>query len=172
MGRPRKNEAPISGEVPKPDFDEADKIYANNIAPANKLQKQAMKDASDGWKAVKGAHVHVGGARTAYKVWNMEEAEQQAWLRAFNGVCKKKSIRLVADLVDQAETGASAGAEPVPVTSDRPRPTLVTINHPDDDSDLNPPDPEPEVTVVNGEIVDHDPLGLGIDDGDHQQAAE
>ena len=102
----KKDAAPVSGELPKPDFDHADSIYTNDIAPANREQKRAMKEASDGWKAVKAeARVNVAGARMAYKVVNMEEDEQQSFLRSFYGVLSKKGVGLYRDLVDAAEGG-------------------------------------------------------------------
>lgn len=134
MARPRKNDAPISGEVPKPDFDHAHRVYQNDIVPANREQKRAMKEASDAWKVVKKeARVHVAGFRAAMKVAEMEEAEQQVWLRSFNAGLQLRHVTLEADLVDQAE-----GKQPenvVPIGSAQ-RPQLATIPHPDDDSDL------------------------------------
>lgn len=135
MARAKKNDTPISGEVPKPDFELADTYFRNDIAPANKEQKRAMKDASDGWKAVKkDAHVHVGGYRAAMRVAEMEYAEQQAWLRSFNGGLASRNVALDADMVDKAE-----GKDPgnvVPLGAGR-KPQLATIPAgPADDSDL------------------------------------
>lgn len=130
-----KNTGTINGEVPKPDFEMAGRIHRNDIAPANKEQKRAMKDASDGWKAVKKeAHVNVAGFRAAMRVADMEEAEQQTWLRSFNGGLKERNVTLSYDLVDQAEgKDRGAGAEVVPIGEAR-APQLATI--PGDDSDL------------------------------------
>lgn len=126
MGRPKKKDTPINGEVPKPDFDHAAEIYTGDIQPANKAQKQAMKDASDGWKAVKkDARVHVAGYRTAMKVAEMEDAEQQAWLRSFNGGLGKRGVVLHADLADQA--GGIEGDRPPVPTGERPKPQLATV---------------------------------------------
>lgn len=138
MARPKKaQEGTINGEVPKPDFDLADKIHREDIAPANKEQKRAMKEASDGWKSVKrDARVHVGGARTAFKVAEMEEAEQQAWLRSFAGVLRKRNVSLHADLADQAE--GQTGELPIVPTGQRQRPQLATVPKapPPGDTDL------------------------------------
>jgi hypothetical protein len=136
MASRKPKEGVISGEVPKPDFDLADSIHRNDIAPANRVQKQAMKDASDGWKAVKkDARVHVGGARTAFRVCDMEESEQQAWLRSFNGVLSKRGVTLSFDLVDQAEgKDRSAGATVVPIGETR-RPVLATLQMSDGQDD-------------------------------------
>lgn len=104
MARGRKKA--ISGEILPPDFDGAHSVYVNDVQPANKEQKRAMKEASSAWKAIKGEHhVNVGGYRTAMKVAEMEEAEQQSWLRSFYGGLKKRGAGLHADLADQMEEG-------------------------------------------------------------------
>jgi len=125
MARGKKKEGTINGEVPKPDFELADTYFRNDIAPANREQKRAMKDASDGWKAVKkDAHVHVGGYRAAMRVADMEYAEQQAWLRSFNGGLSRRNVALDPDMVDQAE-----GKDPgnvVPLGAGQ-KPQLATI---------------------------------------------
>jgi hypothetical protein len=125
MARGKKTEGTINGEVPKPDFELADTYFRNDIAPANREQKRAMKDASDGWKAVKkDAHVHVGGYRAAMRVAEMEYAEQQAWLRSFNGGLSGRNVALDADMVDKAE-----GKDPgnvVPLGAGQ-KPQLATI---------------------------------------------
>lgn len=176
MASRKPKDTPISGEVPKPDFDEADKIYNADIAPANKLQRQAMKDASDGWKAVKGLRVNVAGARTAYKIAGMEDAEQQAWLRSFNGVLAKKGVVLEADLVDQAQGKPPQNVVPI---GEARRPQLATMApHPSDDSDLvaaaEPLPVEGEQEAPAAEPAPEPEPENGNDDGDHaeQIAAE
>lgn len=130
MARGKKSK-PINGELPKPDYDLAAEIHRDEIAPANKEQKQAMKEASDGWKRVKKeAHVHVGGARTAFKVCDMEDAERDAWLRSFRGVLKRKGVGLTPDLVDQAEEAEEdedGNIDPIPVVASE-KPSLMSVN--------------------------------------------
>lgn len=112
----RKPTEKVNGVVTPPDFELAKRIYDKDIAPANKAQKQAMQEASAGWKEVKnGAHVHVSGFRQAAKVANMEDAEQQAWLRSFRAGCEQFNVGLNVDLVDVAEgVDASNTIEVVP----------------------------------------------------------
>jgi hypothetical protein len=116
----RKPKEKVNGVVNTPDFDLAKRIYDHDIAPANRAQKQAMSEASAGWKEVRGeAHVHVGGFRTAAKVANMEEADQQMWLRSFREGLTKFGIGLHRDLVDAAE-GADDETPVVPVMQAKP----------------------------------------------------
>lgn len=127
MGRAKKAESgQINGEVPKPDFDLAASIHRNDIAPANKEQKRAMKEASDGWKAVKkDAHVNVGGYRQAMKIADMEEAEQQAYLRALHGGLQQRGIVLHADLDDIA-AGRTEDTNVIPIGGAAPEMDLAT----------------------------------------------
>ena len=139
MARPKKSNTPINGEVPKPDFELADRIYDNDIAPANSEQKRAMKTASEGWKTVKkDARVHVAGYRQAMTVSRMEHADQQAWLRSFNGGLKMKGVTLEADMVDQAQGNDPGNVVPL---GKRDRGGLATLTDPippavEDDADL------------------------------------
>lgn len=139
MARGKKKDTPINGEVPKPDFELADRLYDNDIAPANADQKRAMKTASEGWKTVKkDARVHVAGYRQAMTVSRMERADQQAWLRSFNGGLKMKGVTLEADLVDKAEGKDPENVVPI---GKRERPGLATLTDPippavDGDADL------------------------------------
>lgn len=97
-------EKPITGELPTPDFDAAMAIFNSDIKPANKAQKQAMKEASDAWKIVKKDHrVHTGGFRKAMQIADLEEAEQQAYLRSLYAGLNARGVSLHADLVDNAE---------------------------------------------------------------------
>lgn len=103
------------GAIDPPDFDKAMKIYTGDVVPANKAQKQAMKEASDAWKAVKDdCRVHKGGFRTSMKVAEMEEADQQAWLRSFRAGLMKRGITLHVDAVDIMEGVNAADLEIVP----------------------------------------------------------
>jgi hypothetical protein len=116
MPRGKKKTA-ITDEVSAPDFERAMEIYQNDVAPANRQQKQAMKEASDAWKELKAeAYVHKSGFQTAMKVSEMEEADQQAWLRSFNGGLAARDVGLHADLVDIAEGADKDEVKPaVPV---------------------------------------------------------
>ena len=106
MARPKSK--PISGEITAPDFDAAMAIFNSDIKPANKAQKQAMKEASDAWKIVKKDYrVHTGGFRAAMRIADLEEAEQQAYLRSLYAGLNARNVSLHADLVDNAEGNES-----------------------------------------------------------------
>jgi hypothetical protein len=118
---PRKPKEKVNNVVNQPDFDLAKSIYDRDIFPANRAQKQAMQEASAGWKEVKTeAHVHVGGFRQAAKVAQMEEADQQMWLRSFKAGCEQFGIGLHADLVDVANgSDADTNVPVVPAAANK-----------------------------------------------------
>lgn len=114
------------GAINPPDFEAAHRIYLNDIAPANRRQKQAMAEASEAWKEVKGHRVHKGGFRQAAKLSEMEEADQQAWLRSFKAGCEHFDVSLYADAVDRAE-GVNDDTVPVVPVSKAPQAELPTM---------------------------------------------
>jgi hypothetical protein len=123
MAKAKSN--PVNGQVQPPDFDAAMAIFNSDIKPANKEQKRAMKDASDAWKIVKKDHrVHTGGFRKAMQIADMEEAEQQAFLRSLYAGLNARNVSLHADLVDNAE-GNNIAAFPV---SERPKVEMMAVN--------------------------------------------
>lgn len=122
----RKPKDDDTGEVKPKDFAQAKRLYLADIKPAGTRQGEAMKDASDGYKAIKNTcRIQSTAARTAFKLVEMEEAKRDDWIRGFVGLLAEFNIPLQSnDLVDQAE---------------RPKPKLVTVpngDHPADDSDL------------------------------------
>jgi hypothetical protein len=118
----------ITGEVLPPDFEAAMSLYNSDIIPANRSQKQAMKEQSDAWKIVKKDHrVHKGGFQKAMQLCEMEEAEAQAWARSFMAGLKARGFVLFPDMVDQAEQGAEATLEIVP-TGERPKIEMMSVN--------------------------------------------
>lgn len=117
----------VTGQVTPPDFDHAKKIWDQDIRPARTRQKAAMKDQKEGWDEAKAeAHINKPGFATACKVKEMEEADQQSWLRSFFGGLKAFGIGLHADMMDKAsdaeEDGDGFVAPPVvkPSTMDAP----------------------------------------------------
>lgn len=124
----RKPKVTVTGVVTPPDFEHAKRIWDQDIRPARTRQKAAMKDAKEAWDEVKTeAHVNKPGFATAAKVAEMEEADQQAWLRGFNGGLKQFGVTLYADLADQAE-GVNSEDLPVVPTAERPDTELETLN--------------------------------------------
>lgn len=112
MASAKKKE--ISGEVLPPDYDEALRIFNADVKPANKTQKQAMQEASAAWKIIKKDHrVNVAGFRLAMKIADMEEAEQQSFLRALRAGLQARHVSLHADLVDNAEGVDTSNVVPI-----------------------------------------------------------
>ena len=104
----------VNGEIEQPDFEAALRIFFQTILPANKEQKRSMQEASAGWKAVKKDNrVHVGGFRLAMKIADMEEADQQSFLRALHNGLKLRKVVLHADLVDGAEGNDTSNVIPI-----------------------------------------------------------
>ncbi len=104
----------ISGEVLPPDYESALRIFNADIKPANKSQKQAMQEASAAWKIVKkDLRVNVAGFRLAMKIADMEEAEQQSFLRALRAGLEARHVALHADLVDSAEGNDTSNVVPI-----------------------------------------------------------
>ena len=127
MARPKKSDGPQNGgPINPPDFERAQKIFDSDVRPANKAQKQAMAEASAGWKAIKGERVHVAGFRQAQKIADMEEADQQAFLRSLNAGLKSRGVVMHADAVDRMQ-GVNADEVPVIPTGAAPKTPLPTV---------------------------------------------
>lgn len=115
MARGKKKEGQNGGPILPPDFERAQSIYRNDVMPAHKAQKQAMKEAGDAWKEInKECRVHKGGYHKAMQVSEMEEAEQQAWLRSFKAGLEQTNVRLHADAVDIMQGVNAEDLEVVP----------------------------------------------------------
>ena len=110
----KAKEKEISGQVLPPDYDEALRIFNADVKPANKSQKQAMQEASAAWKVIKKEHrVNVAGFRMAMKIADMEEADQQSFLRALRAGLVARHVSLHADLVDTAEGNDTSNVVPI-----------------------------------------------------------
>lgn len=121
----RKPKNDDSGEIKPKDFAQAKRIYLNDVKPAGTAQGEAMKEASDGYRAIKKTcHIQSTSARAAFRLVEMEDAKRDDWLRGFVGLLAEFNIDVEpVDLVDKMEG------------KDKPRkPRLVTV--PSDDSDL------------------------------------
>lgn len=154
MARGKKNEGTINGEVPKPDFALAAKIFREDIRPAMSGVGEHAQEMSTAYKAIKKqAHIQPQAARLAFRLVDMEEAKRDDFLRSFNGLLREMKIFMPADLVDAAEGKGTIGENVVPI-GESPKPKLATI----------PP-------AVAGDVD----LADGADDtgaDEHQHAAE
>jgi hypothetical protein len=138
MGRPKKAETGhVTGEVLKPDFALAVKLYRHDIKPAQAKVGEFAQEQSTAYKAIKKtAHVEPNAARQAFRLDQMEEAKRDDWLRSFNGLLKELNIFMPRDLADIAEGKGTTGENVVPF-GDRAAPQLATIPQSDGiDADL------------------------------------
>lgn len=159
MGRPRKKEGTINGEVPKPDFALAVKLYRDDIRPAMGTVGEGAQEMSTAYKAIKKqAHIQPQAARAAFRLVDMEESKRDDWLRSFNGLLKEFKLFMPSDLVDAAEGKGSLGENVVPM-GQRAKPQMATMPAPpSDDSDLNPPDDEAPEDADNDDSDDEQQL--------------
>ena len=150
MARPRKQTGTVNGEVPKPDFELAVKIYREDIKPAQSRVGEYAQEQSTAYKAIKKqANIQPAAAKLAFRVAEMEESKRDDFLRCLRGLFTELKIFMPSDLVDAAQGNGAAGGEVIP-TGDRPRPKLATVGgtaHPLDDSDLSGDDEKTEATA-------------------------
>jgi hypothetical protein len=127
MARGKKTEGTISGEVPKPDFELAARIYREDIRPAMSGVGEHAQEMSTAYKEIKKrAHIQPQAARLAFRLVDMEEAKRDDFLRSFNGLLKELKIFMPADLVDAAEGKGTIGETVVPIGKST-KPQLATI---------------------------------------------
>jgi hypothetical protein len=147
MARGKKKEGTINGEVPKPDFELAARIYREDIRPAAGKVGEHAQEMSTAYKDIKKkAHIQPQAARAAFRLVDMEPAKRDDFLRSFNGLLRELQIFMPADLVDAAEGKGTVGENVVPI-GESAKPKLATI----------PP-------AVEGDV--------DLADEDHQHAAE
>jgi hypothetical protein len=118
-----------TGAIAPPDFEQALKIYRADVVPAAKAQKQAMQEQGTAWKEIKkGCRVHKPGFSTAMKVAEMEEDDQQAWLRSFAAGLRANNVTLHVDLADIANGADKDGSAEIIPTGSKPETELTTLN--------------------------------------------
>lgn len=127
MARGKKKDAPISGEIQKPDYALAVRYYREDIKPAQSKVGEFAQEQSTAYKAIKkNAHIQPAAAKLAFRLDDMEEAKRDDFLRCFNGLLKELKIYMPRDLADIAE-GKGTTAENVVPINDGVRPGLATI---------------------------------------------
>jgi hypothetical protein len=117
----RKAKAPKEEveEIAKPDFEQAVRIYNQDIRPAQGSVGEFAQEMSTAYKEIKkGCHVHPGAAKQAFKLNEMEPSKRDDYLRSLYGLMAALKIGISADLVDQMgddETPRMPVAERKPV---------------------------------------------------------
>lgn len=126
MARGKKAaDAPINGEIPKPDFALAVKLYKEDIRPAQAKVGEFAQEQSTAYKAIKKtAHVNPGAAKLAFKLNEMEDTKRDDFLRSLYGLMGELDIGLSRDLVDAMGDGETTEMP----TKDRKRPALATVS--------------------------------------------
>lgn len=133
----KQQDSPVTGEVAKPDFDLAVRLYRQDIKPAVSKVGEHAQEVSTAYKAIKKqAHIQPGAAKLAFKLDDMEPSKRDDFLRGLNGLLRKLNIFMPVDLVDQAE-GKGGTADSVIPIGERARPQLATVpTGPAGDQDL------------------------------------
>jgi len=155
MARPKKSGTPINGEVPKPDFALAAKIYREDIRPAAGKVGEHAQEMSTAYKDIKKkAHIQPQAARAAFRLVDMEEAKRDDYLRSFFGLLGELKLFTRTDMVDAAEGKGTIG-ENVMHFGGSTKPKLATI----------PPAVKDDADLADG-------AGNTAADDEHQHAAE
>lgn len=149
MGRPKKKDE--VQQLKPMDFAKAVSLYRNDIKPAVSQSATELKDAADGYKAIKKiCYIQPQSAKAAFKAFEMEDAKRDDYLRGFVGVFNEMmgeevlSLRS-ADMVDVAE-GKADKAQP------RGKPNLVAVKTaPQPHSDGTETDLADAANAVTGE---------------------
>lgn len=116
----------VTGEVPKPDFKRAVKIYREDIRKAGSKAAEFQQELSTAFKTIKkGCNVHPGAAKLAFSLERMEDTKRDDFLRSLRGLMLEMNIGLSEDLVDKAE---GVGAAEVIPTVAKAETELATIN--------------------------------------------
>lgn len=120
MARTARKPKDDGGTVQTKDFDQAKRLYFNDIKPARSKASEFMQEVSTGFKAIKKiCGIQPSAAKAAIKVVEMEDAKREDWLRSFNGVLRSHNVNPdPKDMVD-AMLGDDGYA--------RPKPNLVAV---------------------------------------------
>lgn len=126
-GTARKSHDGGAQEVKKMDFEQAIRLYRNDIKPGKSQSAAELKDVGDAYKLIKkSCHIQPASAKDGFKVIEMEESRRDDYLRGLVGIINQGLGREQplltfhgADLVDQAE--GKAAAKP------KARPNLVAV---------------------------------------------
>ena len=104
----------VSGEVLKPDFAKAVRIFRQDIKPAVEAAGERSQEASTGYKAIrKDCRVNTRAAKFVFKLASESEEKRNDVLRSLRGLLGEMQIGITDDLVSEAE-GEDTGADIVP----------------------------------------------------------
>jgi len=123
----KPNSGTVTGEIAKPDFDRAVRIFRGDIKPANEKSGEHAQVASTAYKAIKDdCHVNTRAAKFVFKLAGESEEKRNDVLRSVRGLLGAMNIGITDDLVSDAE--AEDVKAPIVPTA-KPAPTdLHTVN--------------------------------------------
>lgn len=129
MSRAARKSNDDSGEIKAKDFDQAIRLWRNDIKSAQSKVGEFSQEMSTAYKAIKKqCNIQPGMAKFAFKMSETEDAKRDDQLRCLDGLFKALGIQFPPrDMVDAMQSG-----EP-----QRPNIKLVTVpSGPDGDDDL------------------------------------
>lgn len=116
----------VSGELPKPDFKCAVKIYRNDIRKSASKVGEFNQELSTAYKEIKKVcNIHPGAAKLAFKLERMEDTKRDDFLRSLQGLMLEMNIGITEDLVDAAEGNDQS---PIIPTVAKAETELATLN--------------------------------------------
>lgn len=120
MARTARKKSDDVEEVKAKDFAGAVRTWRIDIKPALSLAGEHNQDAGTGYKHIKkNCHIQPQAAKLAFKLYGMEDAKRDDFLRCFTGLLAELNIPLQSsDLVDAMEGKTEES---------RPKPKLVTL---------------------------------------------
>lgn len=149
MARAKKAETPppISGEIPKPDFERAIAVILGDLNPLTEESAKTRGEQAAAWKVIeKDCRCNKKAMKAVHSLMRMDPELRNDYLRTLYGGMEAAGIGITVDLVDKAN-GNEAPQMP---TAQRQRPKLATVPtgpYQGDDADLNPDDDAPAAEI-------------------------
>jgi hypothetical protein len=110
--------------ISPPNFPLAVKYYREDIRPAQAKVGEYAQEQSTAYKAIKkNANINPAAAKMAFKLYEMEDAKRDDFLRSLYGLMQALKIGISMDLIDQMN---DEDAPRMPVV-DAPAPQLATL---------------------------------------------
>ena len=124
MARGKKADAPISGEVPKPDFESAVAMLRSDLNPLTEEGAKIRGDQAAAWKTVeRDFHCNKKAMKQVHALMRMDPELRDDYLRTLIGGMEAAGIGISQDMVDAMEDKPAPG---IPVVK-REKPQLATV---------------------------------------------
>lgn len=121
MARPRKKSDHDTGQIKAKDPALVKRLYLNDIKPNRAKIGEISQENSTAFKEIKKqGNIQRGAADLVFKIFEMEDAKRDDWLRGFHMLLEEFNIPFPPrDLVDAMTEGQDGYA--------RPKPALVAV---------------------------------------------